>query len=88
MKPEELCELILAKASGAKVERLFGNVWLDHASNIWNQDDSYRLKKEKKKCRVAKMSSAFASYLLVTQLKETELDRDFIAWLGDWIEYD
>lgn len=89
MKLRKHADLIKAWADGHEIQRysIAAGEWQDvHLS--WYPGDAYRIKPERKRYRVAEMSSATTTVDNERQAKSLEDYNLFIRWLTDWVEYD
>jgi hypothetical protein len=96
MKPHKHAEFIKAWADGAEIQflQISDGCWIDLKSPTWSEYNEYRIKPNKRKYRVAEMSSRYVAPAFTTtadteiEEKNISTDKDFIRWLTDWIEYD
>lgn len=94
--PHKHAEFIKAWADGETIQyfNLAKQEWVDCAYNrpIWNSEDSYRIKPEKKWYRVALYRGTDSNWATCANSEPTEKEMEkqlsFVRWLTDRVEYD
>lgn len=93
--PEQLCEFIMAKARGEKVEiETKSGGWLEMHGDLWNPALNYRIapKPKKKILRQAVLISRGKYFIPDTlyentaQIADAWLSASFVQWYGEPIE--